>query len=61
MPCISRLGNCRYASVAELFFISLKEERVKRRIYVFWQAAKSDVFDYIEGVYKRVHTQSHLD
>jgi putative transposase len=54
---MSRRGNCHDNAVAESFFQLLKRERVKRRIYPDRQAAKSDVFDYIEMFYnpKRRH------
>lgn len=61
IPSMSRRGNCYDNAVAESCFSSLKKERVKRRIYVSRQAAKSDVFDYIEGFYNRVRRHRHLD
>ena len=61
VPSMSRRGDCWGNAVAESFFNSLKKERVKRRIYVSRQEAKSDVFDYIEGFYNRVRRHSHLD
>ena len=43
--------------MAESFFQLLKRERIKRRIYLTRDAARSDVFDYIEMFYnpKRRH------
>ena len=45
---MSRRGNCHDNAVAESFFQLLKRERIKRRIYLTRDAARSDVFDYIE-------------
>ncbi len=53
----SRRGNCHDNAVAESFFQLLKRERVRRRIYRTRDAARADVFDYIEMFYnpKRRH------
>ena len=48
---MSRRGNCHDNAVAESFFQLLKRERIKRRIYANREAARSDVFDYIELFY----------
>ncbi len=48
---MSRRGNCQDNAVAESFFQLLKRERIKQRIYPTREAAKSDVFDYIEMFY----------
>ena len=61
MPSMGRRGNCWDNAVAESCFSSLKKERVKRRIYVTREDARSDVFDYIEGFYNRIRRHSHLD
>lgn len=54
---MSRRGNCHGNAVAESFFQLLKRERIKRKIYLTRDAARSDVFDYIEMFYnsKRRH------
>ena len=54
---MSRRGNCHDNAVAESFFQLLKRERIKRKIYLTRNAARSDVFDYIEMFYnpKRRH------
>jgi putative transposase len=54
---MSRRGNCHDNAVAESFFQLLKRERVKRKIYLTRDEARSDVFDYIELFYnpKRRH------
>ena len=61
VPSMSRRGNRWDNAVAESFFSSLKNERIKRQIYATRQDAKSDVFDYIEGFYNRIRRHSHLD
>ena len=54
VPSMSRRGNCHDNAVAESFFSALKKERIKRRIYTNREAARSDVFDYIEMFYNSV-------
>ena len=54
---MSRRGNCHDNAVAESFFQLLKRERIKRQIYSTREAARRDVFNYIEMFYnpKRRH------
>lgn len=54
---MSRRGNCHDNAVAESFFQLLKRERIKRKTYIDREAARRDVFDYIEMFYnpKRRH------
>ena len=54
---MSRRGNCHDNAVAESFFQLLKRERIKRRIYSNREAARVDIFNYIEMFYnpKRQH------
>ncbi len=54
---MSRRGNCYDNAVAESFFQLLKRERIKRKTYKNREAARQDVFDYIEMFYnpKRRH------
>lgn len=55
---MSRPGNCHdNACAVTLFFRLLKKERIRRRTYPNREAAKSDVFNYIELFYnpKRRH------
>ena len=54
---MSRRGNCHDNAVVESFFQLLKRERIKRKIYLTRDAARSDVFHYIEMFYnpKRRH------
>ena len=48
---MSRRGNCHDNAVAESFFQLLKRERIRRKIYLTRDTARSDVFDYIEMFY----------
>ena len=54
VPSMSRRGNCHDNAVAESFFSMLKKERIKRRIYPNREAARSDLFDYIEMFYNPI-------
>ena len=54
VPSMSRRGNCHDNAVAESFFSALKKERIRRRIYPTRDAARSDVFDYLEAFYNTV-------
>jgi putative transposase len=55
---MSRRGNCHDNAVAESFFQLLKRERIKRHIYRTREAARADLFDYIEMFYnpRRQHS-----
>jgi putative transposase len=57
---MSRRGNCHNNAVAESFFQLLKRERIRRWTYVTRNAARQDVFDYIEMFYNpnRKHTNN---
>lgn len=46
--------------MAESFFSSLKEERIRKRIYKTRDMARADVFNYIEVFYNRTRRHSHL-
>lgn len=56
---MSRRGNCHDNAVAESFFQLLKRERIRRRIYVTREEAKSDVFNYIEMFYNARRQHGH--
>lgn len=58
---MSRRGNCYDNAVAESFFSNLKKERVKRKIDVTREEARSDLFDYIELFYNRKRRHSYLN
>lgn len=57
---MSRRGNCWENAVVESFFSSLKEERIKNRIYKTRNLTRADVFDHIEAFYSRQRRHSHL-
>jgi putative transposase len=58
---MSRRGNCHNNAVAESFFQLLKRERIRRQTYATRDAARSDIFDYIEMFYnsKRRHSSNN--
>jgi putative transposase len=57
---MSRRGNCHDNAVAESFFQLLKRERIRRRIYPNRDAARQDVFEYIEMFYNPVRRHGHI-
>lgn len=59
---MSRRGNCHDNAVAESFFKLLKRERIRRRTYLTREAARQDVFEYIEMFYnpKRKHVRNGM-
>jgi putative transposase len=57
---MSRSGNVWDNSAMESFFSSLKVERVNRRVYATREAAKADVFDYVERFYNPRRRHSTL-
>ena len=56
---MGRRGNCHDNVVAESFFQLLKRERIRRRTYLTRDAARQDVFDYIEMFYNP--TRKHIN
>jgi putative transposase len=57
---MSRKGNCWDNAVMESFFGTLKTELVYHREYETREAARSDIFDYIEVFYNRQRLHSAL-
>jgi putative transposase len=59
---MSRRGNCHDNAVAKSFFQLLKRERIQRKTYQSGDAARQDVFKYIEMFYnpKRKHTNNGM-
>jgi putative transposase len=57
-PSMSRKGNCLDNAPMESFFHTLKVERVHRQTYPTRDAARRDLFGYIEGFYnsRRLHS-----
>lgn len=57
---MSRRGECHDNAVIESFFSRMKDERVSRRKYRSRDAARADVFDYIERFYNPRRRHSTL-
>ncbi len=57
---MSRVANCWDNAVAESFFATLKGELVDRQAWPTRAAARSAIFDYIEGFYNRQRRHSTL-
>ena len=57
---MSRRGDCWDNSAVESFFASLKKERVYRKTYATRDAARADIFDYIEAFYNSRRRHSAL-
>ena len=57
---MSRKGNCWDNAVAESFFATLKKELVRNHAFPTRDAARSDVFEYIEAFYNRRRAHSLL-
>jgi putative transposase len=53
IPSMSARGNCYDNAVAESFFSSLKNELVHHRDFPNREAARAEIFDYIEVFYNR--------
>jgi putative transposase len=57
---MSRSGNVWDNAAMESFFSSLKTERVRRKVYRTRDAARADVFDYIERFYNTIRRHSTI-
>jgi len=57
---MSRSGNVWDNAAMESFFSSLKTERIDRKVYRSRDAARADVFDYIERFYNTVRRHSTI-
>ncbi|HHW32960.1 MAG TPA: IS3 family transposase [Paracoccus solventivorans] len=57
---MSRAGNVWDNSAMESFFSSLKTERTARKVYRTRDAARADVFDYVERFYNPQRRHSKL-
>jgi putative transposase len=60
MCSMSRRGNCWDNAATESFFSTLKTERTNRSHYSTRDAARADVFDYIERFYNPLRRHSTL-
>ena len=61
MPMSSTTQHPKDNAVAESFFQLLKRERIRRKTYATRQAARSDVFNYIEMFYNPRRRHSSAD
>lgn len=57
---MSRAGNVWDNSAMESFFTLLKTEGTPRKVYRTRDAARADVFDYIERIYNSRRRHSRL-
>ncbi len=57
---MSRKGNCRDNAPMESFFGTLKMECVHKRNYRTRDEARTDIFKYIEMLYKRKRLHSGI-
>jgi len=57
---MSRRGDCYDNAPVESFFSSLKTECLRDVVYPTREAAKADLFDYIELFYNRQRLHSSL-
>ena len=57
---MSRSGNVWDNAAMESFFSSLKTERIGKKVYRSRDAARADVFDYIERFYNPVRRHSTI-
>jgi putative transposase len=57
---MSRSGNVWDNAAMESFFSSLKTERIGRKVYRSRDAARADVFDYIERFYNMIRRHSTI-
>jgi len=60
LPSMSRRGNCYDNAAVEAFFGSLKKEKIRRHIFKTREAARAELFDYIEVFYNRARRHQHL-
>ena len=58
---MSRKGNCWDNATSESFFNSLKNERVHGTRYETRDAARADIFEYIEVFYNRIRRHSSIN
>lgn len=58
---MSGRGSCYDNAPVESFFSLLKRERIRRQTYPTREAARADIFDYIERFYNRKRIHAALD
>ena len=59
-PSMSRRGNCFDNAAAESFFSSLKKEKIRKKIYKKRDAARRDIFEYIEFFYNKKRRHKYI-
>lgn len=57
---MTRKGNYSESAVVDSLFISLKKERIKKRIYPNCDVALADIADHIDTFYSRARRHSHF-
>jgi len=60
-PSMGRVGSALDNAISESFVASLKTELLHRHRFLSREAARTAIFDYIEGFYNRVRRHSSLD
>jgi putative transposase len=60
VPSMGRAGSALDNAISESFVASLKTELLHRHRFISREAARTAVFDYIEGFYNRVRRHSSL-
>ena len=60
VPSMGRTGSALDNAISESFVASLKTELLYRHRFLSQEAARTAVFDYIEGFYNRVRRHSSL-
>ena len=60
VPSMSRRGNCYDNAAVESFFGTLKKEKIRRHIFKTREAARAELFEYIEVFYNRARRHQHL-
>ena len=61
VPSMGRAGSALANAISESFVASLKTELLHRHRFLTREAARTAIFDYIEGFYNRVRRHSSLD
>ena len=61
VPSMGRVGSALDNAISESFVASLKTELLHRHRFLTREAARTAIFDYIEGFYNRVRRHSSLD
>jgi Integrase core domain len=60
VPSMGSAGSALDNAISESFVASSKTELLHRHHFLTWEAARTAIFDYIEGFYNRVRRHSSL-